>query len=337
VNAFSTPSISEGGKAVALTVVLSVLVVYVPLAAPLFALALPLPLAYLVLRRGVRVGLAACLAVALLAGLLTGPVRALVSLLLGALVGVVIGYGLRRHWSASRLLLAVTATASAGMVASIAAIWAAAGTGWKEARAGMELSLDGASELYRKAGIAEADLESTIGQFKSFLDVLPYLSPAIVTVSGLLFTAGSLGLAALVLPRLGAGSAARLAFAEFRLHWALAYGFIAGLGLLLASQWSEAHSQALQLAGLNLIIIFQTLFFLQGLAVIHWLAVTRRLRPATRTLLYGGALLGQLVFQLTTWAGLFDTWFDYRKRFAPPSARTPGVPAGGGATTEKED
>jgi uncharacterized protein YybS (DUF2232 family) len=337
LNVFSTPAISEAGKAVALTVVLSALVVYVPFAAPLVALALPLPLAYLVLRRGVRVGLAACLAVALLAGLLTGPVRGMVSLLLGGLVGVVVGYGLRRQWGASALLLAATAVASAGMVLSVAVIWVASGTGWREARNGMEASIDAAAEVYRKAGMAETDLAATVEQFKGFLDVMPYMSPAVVVVSGMLFAAGSLGLAAVVLPRVGGGWAARLSFAEFRLHWSFAYGFIAGLGLLLAAGWSDGNAQAFQLAGLNLIIIFQTLFFLQGLAVVHWVSVTRRLRPSTRTLLYSGALLGQLVFQLTTWAGLFDTWFDYRKRFAPPPSAPPQATMGGGATTKKEE
>jgi hypothetical protein len=44
------------------------------------------------------------------------------------------------------------------------------------------------------------------------------------------------------------------------------------------------------------------------------------------------------MLQLTSWAGLLDTWFDYRKRFAPP---TPGAektgPAGSGGASDQEE
>jgi hypothetical protein len=42
--------------------------------------------------------------------------------------------------------------------------------------------------------------------------------------------------------------------------------------------------------------------------------------------------------QLTSWAGLLDTWFDYRKRFAPraPETGKPG-PAGPGEPSDQEE
>jgi hypothetical protein len=68
--------------------------------------------------------------------------------------------------------------------------------------------------------------------------------------------------------------------------------------------------------------VSQTLFFVQGLAVVRWFAVTRRLRPGSGVALFVAAVVGQVLVHLTALAGLFDTWLDYRKRFA---LKSPGA------------
>jgi len=99
-----------------------------------------------------------------------------------------------------------------------------------------------------------------------------------------------------------------------------------------------AWAEAARLVGLNFFMFFETLFFIQGLSVAHWFVVTRRHGAGVRIAVYGGAVLGQLLLQITSWAGLLDTWFDYRKRFAPraPKAGSAG-PAGSRGTGDQEE
>ncbi|MCZ7665056.1 MAG: YybS family protein [Thermoleophilia bacterium] len=95
---FSTHAVSEGGKAVALAVVLSMVAVYVPLFAFVLIPVLPLPLGYLTLRRGFRVGLAAAVATSALGLLLAGIAQGMPAVLFAGLLGVALGVVLRRRW-----------------------------------------------------------------------------------------------------------------------------------------------------------------------------------------------------------------------------------------------
>ena len=119
MSTFTTAAVSEAGKAVALAVVLSVVVAYVPLLAllrdPGVCRCL---LAYLTLRRGVGVGLAATVCVAALAAAVTGLGNGLMALLVAGLLGVILGVALhaRRGFSWTLGVTTLGATERAGGV-----------------------------------------------------------------------------------------------------------------------------------------------------------------------------------------------------------------------------
>jgi uncharacterized protein YybS (DUF2232 family) len=152
--------------------------------------------------------------------------------------------------------------------------------------------------------------------------VAAYLTPGLVGMGAVLLAASSLGLAYLLFPRVREKVAVGVSLSGFRMHWAAAYASIFGLALLVFSRGrAEWHTVALY-SGLNVLLVSQTLFFLQGLAVARWFILSRQLRQGSRAALYIGAILGQALLQLTGLAGLLDTWLDYRKRFALKSPGT---------------
>jgi uncharacterized protein YybS (DUF2232 family) len=329
VSTFTTPAVSEAGKAVALAVVLSVLVAYVPLLA-LFAIpALPLPLGYLTLRRGVGVGVAGAVCVAALAAAVTGLSNGLLALLVAGFLGVVLGVALRAHRGFSWTLIVTALGATSALVAWIASVWVVTGMSRAQLSKLVDDSMAAAGQLYTSMGMSQASIDLASKQIHETLRMIPYLAPAIAGVGGVILASAVLGLAAAVYPHVGEKAIGHLAFSRFRLHWGAAYGYIGGLALLvLASRFGTYHEVA-RLVGLNLLVFFQTLFFLQGLALAHWFVVSRRMSAGRRAVVYGAALLGQTMFQLTSWAGLLDTWFDYRKRFPPRDAdKGPAAPVG---------
>ncbi|GAB4246097.1 MAG: hypothetical protein Kow00129_06320 [Thermoleophilia bacterium] len=329
-------AVGEAGKAIALAVVLTMGAVYVPLVSAVFAFMLPLPVAYVTLRHGFATGGPAALGAGMLAGLITGPVNGLTALLLAGAVGVVLGTGLRRSWGFSKLLLLVTAVSGLALAVLVLAAWFVSGVGIGELENVVDESFASARELYVAAGMERAMVEAAEEEARRFLRVLPYLAPGLIGIVGLVYAAGAGALTALVFPRLGEPGAGKLSFSRFRLHWAIAYGFIAGLGLLVVSGWSGSYQGVLQLAGLNLFLFFQALYFLQGLALARWLDRARGLGALGKTALYGGAVLAQAFFMLTSWVGLLDTWFDYRKRF-PGGARRDGVAGKDSGSQDEED
>jgi uncharacterized protein YybS (DUF2232 family) len=321
VSAFSTPAVTEAGKAVALAVVLAMAASYLPLVSlPLMTL-MPLPLAFLVLRRGAAVGIAAAFGTGVLTLLLTMPVggiaNGVLALSLAGVVGVALGLALRRQWEFSLTLLVGSLAAAVSLAASSAVIWVLTGLSQARLERSFDQSLASVKQVYAAMGVTQASLDLMTEQARAVLRVMPYLLPSMFAVSGLLLVTVSLALAGSIFPRAGQAIPSNLSFARFRVHWSLAYGLIGGLALVvLARGFGPARETAL-LVGANLLIVFGTLYFLEGLALIHWFSVSRRLSGGTRVLLYGGALVAQFLLWVLSWVGLLDTWFDYRKRFAP--------------------
>ncbi|MHB8870273.1 MAG: DUF2232 domain-containing protein [Thermoleophilia bacterium] len=338
MSGFSTGATSEAGKAIALTVVIGALVGLVPLFGVMLMPVLPLPVAYVTFRRGLRVGAAITFGAGVLSALLTGLGNGMLVLLLTGLVGVVVGRALARKWGFTSLLLAATAGSAAAFAGSSAVAWVLAGLDLAQFQNMFEDSLAAVSQMYDSMGIDPTVITQASEQLREWFDVLPYLLPSILGVAGLMLASATLALVAVVFPHVGERAAADLAFSRFRLHWSASYGFIGGLGLLVLGPSLGLYGEAARLIGLNLFVFFQTLFFIQGLAVVHWLVVTRRPSAGRRAVFYGAALMGQLLMQLTSWAGLLDTWFDYRKRFAraAPKAGSTGQAGSSGAGDQEE-
>lgn len=328
MSTFSTPAVSEAGKAVALAVVIALAAAFLPLVSlPLMAF-MPLPLAFVVLRRGIAVGVAASFCTAALTLALAGPGNGLLALCLSGVVGIALGLALRRDWNFSVTLLTSSAVAALSLGTLAVVVWTVTGLSREQLQRSMDQSLQAAKELYASLGVTQATLDALSQQFQALLRVLPYMLPSVFAIAGLLLVAASLALAGSIFPRAGQAVSSNLSFARFRLHWGLAYGFIAGLVLLVVSPSLSSGAEAARLIGLNLLLIFQTLYFLQGLALVHSFSVSRRLGGGGRALLYGGAVVGQLMLWMLSWVGLLDTWFDYRKRFAPREPAPSAPPAG---------
>ncbi len=84
-----------------------------------------------------------------------------------------------------------------------------------------------------------------------------------------------------------------MSLSGFRLHWAAAYASIVGLAMLLFARGDGTSRTVVLYVGINVLLVSQTLFFVQGLAVVRWFAISRQLRPGSRIALYIAAVLGQ--------------------------------------------
>ena len=314
------------GKATAATVVMGLCMALVPLASVALVPVLPLPAAHVVARRGVLPGVAVTIvSTGLVFAALGIGVAALVFLIVLGL-GMTLGVAVRRKWKFGTTLVATAGAAVAGLSLWGLSVWLAFGLDVARVRESVDASITQAADLYTRVGVSAHTVDSLSEQLRQIARVVPYLTPGLIGMGAVLLAACSLALAYLLFPRVRAKVVLGFALSEFRMHWAAAYASIFGLALLMLSRGrAEWHTVALY-SGLNVLLVSQTLFFLQGLAVARWFMVSRQLRPGSRAALYVGALLGQALLQITGLAGLLDTWVDYRKRFA---LKSPGTGSAG--------
>ncbi len=123
--------------------------------------------------------------------------------------------------------------------------------------------------------------------------------------------------AAMVLRRLNYEAAALLAFCRWRMSWKAAWVFIAGLLLLnLSGGGEEAQSgmaRYLNLIGLNINGAFMMLFFVNGLAVVHFYLLHYSVNIVARIFLYFLIFFHPLFYMTVLFVGLADPWIDIRK------------------------
>lgn len=281
-----------------------------------------LPLVYLVARWGVLYGLLLAVAAGALIFLVAGTSMAALMFLVLTGIGVVLGEALRRQWALGSTLGWTAAGAVAAFCVWGMVLWLLMGLDPSRLRETADGSINRAAALYAQMGVGTETTDLVSGQLRHLLDVLPYLVPGLLGMGALLLAGCSILLTYAILPRMREKVQVGVQLSKFRMHWAVAYASIAGLAMLLLSRGEGTWHSAVFYIGLNVLLVSQTLFFVQGLAVARWLAINRQQRPGPRTSLYVAAILGQVFFQLTGLVGLFDTWLDFRKRFALKSPRT---------------
>ncbi len=98
-------------------------------------------------------------------------------------------------------------------------------------------------------------------------------------------------------------------FAEWQMPDFLIW--LTALGIL-CSLWAV---QEIQIAGWNLLLVLGLLYLLQGLAVLKTIFIRMQLKKMTAALIYGCFFLtSQITIPLFASIGLFDTWFNFRKK-----------------------
>ncbi len=322
MKALSPVGFAPVGKAAAVTVIMGLCMAGMPLAILVLLPFLALPLAHVVARLGALNGLIVAVVTGALVYVGAGVGMAALVLLIALGMGVVLGHAVRKGWTFAQSLAATSGAALAALLLWGTTLWLALGLSLTQLRETAYSSIDGAAAFNVQMGVGAEATDAVSAQLRQFVDNLPYLAPGLVGMAVILLAACALGLAYLLFPRVREKVAVGLSLSRFRMHWSAAYMSIVGLAVLLFARGDGDSRTVMLYVGINVLLISQTLFFVQGLAVARWLAINRQLRLRSRVALYVAAILGQALFQLTALVGLFDTWVDYRKRFALKSPGT---------------
>ena len=171
-------------------------------------------------------------------------------------------------------------------------------------------------DFYQSLGMSPEEIDARITQARDFASALPYLAPAVILVMSIVFSGANVAIARRVFDRLSQPFPRDFAFRDFRVHWAFVYMLILGLLFqFLAPYASETYAFGLENVGANLYIVAEVLFFIQGIAIASFFLWAYKVSVVKRTAVYICLVMLELFLSLTSWMGLFDTWFNYRKRF----------------------
>ena len=309
--------LTEGGLLAALTVVIALASVYVPLAGPFIALLWPLPLAVLVLRHGMRQGIMAMVVAGAALAMLIEPLIALRLVLAYGPLGLMLGYGYRQGFSGLKLFPLAFLAAILGELAVLGVIFAVFGNNpFAMLMDGLKSSFDATFALYEQAGMSAEEIAAGCAQIDTGLTLMAQLGPLLIVVLGLLDAGVAFFFGGKILRRLGHEVPQLPPFADWRLPKAFAYLF----GFAMVGLYWGGTRQIGWLYQISLNADMLALFagLIQGLALMSTVMNKFNIKGFWRWLFYLLILINGLFAQILAFTGLFDMVFDYRRRFGRP-------------------
>lgn len=228
------------------------------------------------------------------------------------LIGFVLGELMARGWSLER-----TATTVCGTVLGIgiAGLWTYGRLNGKGLQGtlseGLRYNLEMTAELYREMGVSQDQLVFLENSVEVLEQLLIGILPALVIGSTLMVVWTSLLTARRVCQRRGMPLPDYGLLDCWKAPEVLVWGVIASGALLLMPGFT------VKIAGLNGLLVFMVIYFLQGMAIVAFFFRKKRIPRMARVVLYTLILLQQIVMLAVVVVGFFDTWFNFRKLGKP--------------------
>lgn len=307
-----TPTI-EGGLLVAITVILGLVTIYVPLFGMLVEFFCAVPLAVLTARQGVGKGLTALVVTFLLLSMLISPLPAMRLALGYGVCGIALGYCVRKNFGAVRIFFTVMVVASAAQVVSLGLLLAIMDVNFIETQ--IELTRESFNEsfaLYESMGIDKARISEAKAQVEPAIQTLTFLIPTLMMLSALINSVAVWLTSHWIFPKLQMKIPKLPDFAEWKFPALFFYvGVFGGLGLYwgYTRGWTEIYE-----ISLNLLILAMLIGLVQGLSLLSAIFDRYKISKFMRRIFYVILLLNMFFLQLIAITGLVDMLFDYRKR-----------------------
>lgn len=308
-----TPTI-EGGLLVAITVILGLVTVYIPLIGMLVEFFCAVPLAVLTTRQGTGKGLTALFVSFLLLAMLISPIPAIRLALGFGVCGVALGWCVRKNFGAVRIFFTVLVVASAAQVFSLGFLIAVMDVNLIDMQ--IEMLRESFAEsfaMYESLGVDPQRISEGKAQVEPALQTLAFLMPTLIMLTALINSIAVWLTAHWIFPKLQLKIPTLPPFAQWRFPVLFLYtAIIGGLGMYwgVTRGWTE-----IQEISLNLTVVSMLIGLLQGLALLSSVFDRYKISTFVRRLIYVILILNMFLLQLVAITGLIDMIFDYRKKF----------------------
>lgn len=307
-----TPTI-EGGLLVAITVIMGLVTVYVPILGMLVEFFCAVPLAILTARQGAGKGLTALVVTFILLSILISPLLSMRIALSFGICGITLGWCVRKNFGAARIFLTTLIVASAAQVLTFMLLIFVMDVNLIETQ--IELlreSFNESFDMYESMGVEQARINEAKSQVEPALQTLAFLMPTLMMLTALINSIAVWLTAHWIFPKLQMKIPKLPPFAEWQFPALFCYtAIIGGLGMYwgFTRGWTQIYE-----ISLNLLIVSSIIGLVQGFSLLSAILDRYKISKIMRRILYVILLLNMFLLQLVAVTGLVDMIFDYRKR-----------------------
>ena len=308
-------STTESGLLAAVTVIMGLIAVYMPVLGVVATLLWPLPIIILVVRHGLRSGILSVIAAALIMSALISPLNSIHLIATFAPPSLVLGYGFRQQAPATQILLTGLVSSIIGVGLATGLLMAVSGINpfdIQSQMSAMQEAMDSTFAIYESLGMSPEEIQSNKDKFQMVFSMMSVLMPLAIISAGMITTWLNFTIGGKVLRRLGYQVTTLPPFDQWHLPKALLYVFAFSL---IGLYWGSTHNiELLYQISLNANLLVTFAGFIQGVAVLSCLSRNRLSRWVFWLIMFFVFMNGVFA-QILAFVGLFDMFFDYRKRF----------------------
>lgn len=266
MNYTSTRSVVESGILTALMIVFAMIGLSVPMLGFFGSILVPMTIAVVGVRHGFRWSVLSVVSAVIAIAFLLGPLTALIEGGVFGVIGILIGYGLRKQWSVSRLLIV---PAIVLMIAVVVQFWASAwvmnldpAQMWTSLGEQLEETM---RDMYANQGLSEEQIAVAMDSLQDQLSIMKKVLVAGLFCSGIAISYIINYLTRLVLGRIGTYEIPEIPTIQgWRVpDWAL-HIFLVGL----ISYFVKQYVPFLEYIGYNLMYLGGIMLFIRGISCI---------------------------------------------------------------------
>ena len=305
--------IVEGGLMAAITAILGLASVYLPVVGLIVEFFCPIPIVILTVRQGVKIGAAAVIASSILLLMFMGPILAVRIALTFSLCGLVLGECLRRGFNAVKCLVPTLIMAFSAQILILIMLMAIMGVDLiGENMQVIRESFDQSFKIYEEMGVDPEVIAYSKNMVEPIAKLIGLLTPIILFFVALINTICSYFITKWIFKKLQMKFAEPLPpFAQWRFPIFFLYlAAFAALGIYWSESWQAGGLYFISVNALFLAIIID---LVQGLSLLSFIADKYNISKFVRRIIFVVVLLNFMFMQIIAFAGMFDMIFDYRK------------------------
>lgn len=306
-----TRAMVESALITAIAVIFTLVSMYIPFLNMLLMF-LPAPFIIIGAKNGLKYSILSLVAASIMIGTFTDPLRALLFLVTTGLPSVLIGYMIQRKNSFNLIIFAGSIASIVGMIINFALMPKIFGFGPLEA---LEDTFVQAKEMYKGfsgiPGVDPAQLDQMVNVLDQMKNLALLVFPSSIVIASVVTTYVNYIVSGSILRRIGFSIQKPNKLSYFRLPANFMMGSLVIVVLTyLVNRFNIVNSVALNF---NMMLLFQEIFTLQGLAVASFFLQKNNLGNGLRRTILVFIYLIPITKGFSFFIGLFDVVLNIRK------------------------
>jgi len=313
-----TKVITEGAIMAALTSVLALAGIFIPVINPIVMLIWTLPVVVICIRHGMRAGAITIAVAGIIILFIASPINAFYMLLGSVGPALFIGNGFYNKWSTEKTVFYAAIAAVIGLALDLFISTRIMGISVAQMYSVEPETIEEMVKTFSDSGLMSrmySSQEELREALVSISDTMRIMIPAGLVLGGVFTALTNYIVAHIVLRRLKEPVPPFTRLAAFRLPMPFLLGFVSGLAMLILGM-SYADKPALQTAGQNITAVFLVLYAFQGLGLTHYFIgrfAAPHMQRTFKILLVVGIIMSNFyLLILISFAGVIDAFIDFR-------------------------